>query len=101
MPGARVVATKRQFEAVFDFSPIGKALVAVDGRLLRVNRTFCQIVESTADVLCGRRDLPADLDPATLAAAFDPAPATAAAARFADRGVAEARRILARLAPSS
>jgi PAS domain S-box-containing protein len=53
--GARVVATKRQFEAVFDFSPIGKALVAVDGRLLRVNRTFCQTVKSTADVLCGRR----------------------------------------------
>src|SRR5205814_757569 len=29
--GARVSATARQFEAVFDHSPIGKALLATDG----------------------------------------------------------------------
>ncbi len=53
--GARVVATEAQFEALFEHSPIGKALVGADGQFLRVNRTFCRIVGSTGDALCGRR----------------------------------------------
>ena len=40
--GARVAATERQFEAAFEHSPIGKALLATDGRFLRVNRAFCK-----------------------------------------------------------
>ena len=53
--GARAAATERQFEAAFEHSPIGKALVATDGRFLRVNRAFCQILGSTAEEICARR----------------------------------------------
>ena len=53
--GARVAATERQFEAAFEHSPIGKALLRTDGRFLRVNRAFCNIVGSTAEELRGRR----------------------------------------------
>ena len=53
--GARAAATERQFEAAFEHSPIGKALVATDGRLLRVNRAFCQILGATPEEICGRR----------------------------------------------
>ncbi len=53
--GARVAATERQFETAFEHAPIGKALVATDGRLLRVNRAFCDLVGSTAEEICTRR----------------------------------------------
>ena len=53
--GARVSATARQFEAVFERSPIGKALLAPDGRFLRVNRAFCSILGATAQEICARR----------------------------------------------
>jgi PAS domain S-box-containing protein len=52
--GARVSAAARQFEAVFEHSPIGKALVATDGRFLRVNRAFGHILGSTAEEVCAR-----------------------------------------------
>jgi PAS domain S-box-containing protein len=53
--GARAVATERQFEAAFEHSPIGKALVATDGRFLRVNRSFCRILGSSAEEIGARR----------------------------------------------
>ena len=53
--GARVAATERQFEAAFEHSPIGKALLRTDGRFLRVNRAFCNIVGSTAEEIRGSR----------------------------------------------
>ncbi|HEY0869283.1 MAG TPA: ATP-binding protein, partial [Acidothermaceae bacterium] len=53
--GARVVATDAQFEAVFEHSPIGKALLGTDGQFLRVNRAFCRIVGATGEELCARR----------------------------------------------
>ena len=52
--GARVAATKRQFEAAFEHTPIGKALLAPDGRFLRVNRALCHILGSTAEEICTR-----------------------------------------------
>ena len=36
------------FEAAFDRSPIARALTAADGRLLRVNRAFCEMLGFTA-----------------------------------------------------
>ena len=53
--GARVAATERQFEAAFEHSPIGKALLTMDGRFLRVNRAFCDILGSTVEEICARR----------------------------------------------
>ncbi len=53
--GARMAATERQFEAAFEHSPIGKALLATNGRFLRVNRAFCNIVGSTAEEIRGTR----------------------------------------------
>ncbi len=53
--GARAAATERQFEAAFEHSPIGKALVATDGRFLRVNRAFCRILGSTVEEICAGR----------------------------------------------
>jgi PAS domain S-box-containing protein len=53
--GARVSATARQFEAVFEHSPIGKALFATDGRILKINRAFSRILGSTGDEICARR----------------------------------------------
>ena len=53
--GARVAATERQFEAAFEHGPIGKALLAPDGRFLRVNRALCHILGWTAEELCARR----------------------------------------------
>ena len=48
---------------------------------------------SLLDALAARRDLPAGIDRAALAPAFDLAPAIAAAARFTDRALAEAARV--------
>jgi PAS domain S-box-containing protein len=53
--GARVVATKRQFQAAFEHAPIGKALIALDGRFLGVNRALCRILGWEAEELCARR----------------------------------------------
>jgi PAS domain S-box-containing protein len=53
--GARVSATARQFEAVFERSPIGKALLGPDGRFLRVNVAFSRILGSSAEEICARR----------------------------------------------
>ena len=49
------------------------------------------------DALAARPDLPAGVDRAVLAAAFDPAPAIAAAATFVDRALALAARSRSRL----
>ena len=53
--GAHVVATKRQFQAAFEHAPIGKALIALDGRFLGVNRSLCRILGWEAEELCARR----------------------------------------------
>ena len=67
--GVRVAATERQFEAAFEHSPIGKALLATDGRVLRVNHAFCQILGSTSEEICARRlyDLFGDADEGSIA----------------------------------
>jgi PAS domain S-box-containing protein len=52
---ARIAATERQFVAAFEHAPIGKALLAPDGRFLRVNRALCRMFDSTAEELCARR----------------------------------------------
>ncbi len=53
--GVRIAATERQFEAAFEHGPIGKALLAPDGRFLRVNRALCRVLGWTAAELGGRR----------------------------------------------
>ena len=53
--GARVSAAKRQFQAAFEHTPIGKALLGLDGRFLEVNRALCHILGCTATALCARR----------------------------------------------
>jgi PAS domain S-box-containing protein len=53
--GARAAATERLFEAAFEHAPIGKALLAPDGRFLRVNRALCRLLGSAADELCAGR----------------------------------------------
>jgi PAS domain S-box-containing protein len=53
--GARVAATERQFEAAFEHGPIGKALLALDGRFLGVNRALCRILGWSSEALCARR----------------------------------------------
>jgi PAS domain S-box-containing protein len=49
--GARVAAAERQFATAFEQTPIGMALVAPDGRTLRVNRALCRALGYTADEL--------------------------------------------------
>jgi PAS domain S-box-containing protein len=70
--GARASATARQFEAMFVHSPIGKALLAADGRFLRVNPAFCEILGSTAEEICALRihDIFRDDDEGSIEAAF-------------------------------
>jgi PAS domain S-box-containing protein len=53
--GERVAATERQFEAAFEHGPIGKALLAPDGRFLRVNRALCRLLGWTAAELATLR----------------------------------------------
>jgi 3-carboxy-cis,cis-muconate cycloisomerase len=55
---------------------------------------------SLLDALASRPDLPAGLDRTTLAAAFDLAPAVAAAARFTDRALADAAHVRTLLVPA-
>lgn len=52
--GARVAATERQFGAAFEHAPIGKALLALDGRFLEVNRALCRMLGWATDELCAR-----------------------------------------------
>jgi PAS domain S-box-containing protein len=53
--GTRVVASERKFETAFEHAPIGKALLELDGRFLRVNLELCRILGWTAEELCARR----------------------------------------------
>jgi PAS domain S-box-containing protein len=53
--GARLVATERRFEAAFEHGPSGKALLAPDGRFLKVNLALCRLLGWTAEELCARR----------------------------------------------
>lgn len=43
--------SEERFRLTFDDSPIGMALVGIDGRFLRVNRKLCEIVGYTAEEL--------------------------------------------------
>lgn len=43
--------SEERFRNAFDYSAIGMALVAVDGRFLKVNRSLCEIVGYAADEL--------------------------------------------------
>src|SRR4051812_18891766 len=53
--GRRVAASERQFEAAFEHGPIGKALLAPDGRFLRANRALCRVLGWTREELAARR----------------------------------------------
>jgi two-component system sensor histidine kinase/response regulator len=53
--GARVAATQRQFKAAFEHAPIGMALLALNGRVVGVNRALTRILGWTAEELCARR----------------------------------------------
>jgi PAS domain S-box-containing protein len=48
---ARLGESGERFRLVFDEAPIGMALVALDGRLVRVNRALCEIVGYAKDEL--------------------------------------------------
>jgi PAS domain S-box-containing protein len=52
--GARAASTARQFKAAFEHTPIGKALLARDGRFIEVNRALCRILGWTSEELCAR-----------------------------------------------
>jgi PAS domain S-box-containing protein len=52
--GSHVIAAQRQFEAAFEHASIGKAILAPDGRFLRVNRALCRILGCDAEELCAR-----------------------------------------------
>lgn len=43
--------SEEQFRLVFEAAPIGVALVAIDGTLLRVNRAFCDMLGYSSDEL--------------------------------------------------
>jgi PAS domain S-box-containing protein len=53
--GARVAAAQRQFQAAFEHTPIGKALIALDGRFLEVNRALCRILGRSSEELSASR----------------------------------------------
>jgi len=52
--GARALASDRRFASAFDRAPIGMALVALDGRWLRVNAALCKILGYSAEQLASR-----------------------------------------------
>ena len=67
----RVVVAERHFASMFERAPIGKALVALDGHLLRANPALCTMFGVTAEELCTRRlqeltDEPHAVDPRLL-----------------------------------
>jgi PAS domain S-box-containing protein len=45
--------SEEQFRLTLDEAPIGMALVALDGRFIRVNRALCEIVGYSSDELTG------------------------------------------------
>src|SRR4029077_11296527 len=45
--------SEQRFRLTIDEAPIGMALVALDGRFVRVNRAFCEIVGYSASELTG------------------------------------------------
>ncbi|HKO54031.1 MAG TPA: response regulator [Polyangiaceae bacterium] len=51
---AREAVANRQFETAFEHAPIGKALFAANGQVLRVNRALCSFLGASADELCTR-----------------------------------------------
>jgi len=66
----RLADAEARFSLAFEQAPIGKALVAADGRFIRVNRALCRIVGHTEEALLGLtfqditapEDLDVDLD---------------------------------------
>ena len=52
---AREGVANRHFETGFEHAPIGIALLAPHGRVLRVNRALCHILGATAEELCTRQ----------------------------------------------
>src|SRR5215467_9922392 len=50
----RLMQSEERFRLTIDEAPIGMALVARDGRFLRVNRVLCEIVGYSADDLLAR-----------------------------------------------
>jgi diguanylate cyclase (GGDEF)-like protein/PAS domain S-box-containing protein len=67
---ARLAEAETRFSTAFDHAPIGEAVVAPDGRFLRVNRSLCRIVgreredllRSTFQDITHPDDLELDLD---------------------------------------
>jgi diguanylate cyclase (GGDEF)-like protein/PAS domain S-box-containing protein len=65
---AELAALGRRFEVTFDHSPVGRALVALDGRLMRVNKSMCEMLGLSPEQTVGRNvfdfahpdDLPID-----------------------------------------
>jgi PAS domain S-box-containing protein len=53
--GAREAAMQRRFESAFEHAPIGKALLAPDGRFLKVNSALCRMVKASEAELGTRR----------------------------------------------
>ena len=47
----RLRESEERFRAAFDFAAIGKALIGLDGRWVRVNQALCRIVGYSADEL--------------------------------------------------
>jgi PAS domain S-box-containing protein len=62
----RLRESEERFREAFDYAAIGKALVGLDGRWLKVNRALCDIVGYSEEELLGRtfQDIthPDDLD---------------------------------------
>jgi PAS domain S-box-containing protein len=58
--------SEEQFRLTFEIAPIGMAIVAVDGRLLRVNQALCMITGYSVDELL-RRSFADITDPGDLA----------------------------------
>jgi PAS domain S-box-containing protein len=51
----RLLASEEQFRTAFEEAPCGICLAAVDGRLLQVNRTFCEMLGRSEEDLLTRR----------------------------------------------
>jgi PAS domain S-box-containing protein len=47
-------ASERKFSTAFEFAAVGMALIALDGRILKVNRALCQMLGYSAEVLLER-----------------------------------------------
>ncbi|WP_437950732.1 PAS domain S-box protein [Sorangium sp. So ce296] len=58
--------SEERFRLSFEYAPIGKAIIGLDGRFIRVNHAYCEIVGYSAEELSKRRfqDIthPDDLD---------------------------------------